>query len=121
MTQGMVRDATLCHGIGGIAELFLLAGEVFAAEDHHRAASRVGELMLAMFEANGHEWPLGLPDTHTIPGLFLGLAGIGVTMLRLDDATAIGSPMLAGRLPTAATPIAGFAHQDVKEKASSST
>jgi lantibiotic modifying enzyme len=113
--HGMVRDVTLCHGIGGIAELFLLAGEVFAAEDHHRAAGRVGELMLAMFEANGREWPFGLPDTHDIPGLFLGLAGIGVTMLRLHDTAAIGSPMLAGRKPAAATPTSEFAHQDVKE------
>lgn len=102
LPHGMVRDVTLCHGVGGIAELFLLAGEVFDNDDHLRAARRVGELMLAMYEANGREWPFGLPDTHDIPGLFLGLAGIGVTMLRLDDPASIGSPMLAGRGTAAA-------------------
>ncbi len=117
----MVRDVTLCHGIGGIAELFLLAAEVFGAEDHYRAAGRIGALMQAMFDANGQEWPFGLPDTQYIPGLFLGLAGIGVTMMRLDDPASIGSPLLAGRKPPSVRAFDDLGAQDAKNQASSST
>jgi len=99
LRQGHVSDVTLCHGLGGASELMLLAHEVTGIADHQRAARRVGDLCLDTFTANHHQWTCGLPKGERVPGLFLGLAGIGVTMMRLHDTALIGSPMLPGRLP----------------------
>lgn len=96
LRNGESSDATLCHGLGGAAELCLLAHEVFQSADHLRAARRVGDLCLDSYERHGR-WPLGLRGGRWVPGLFLGLAGIGVTMLRLYDPGSIGSPLLPGR------------------------
>jgi lantibiotic modifying enzyme len=99
LRQGQFSDVTLCHGLGGAAELMLLAHEVTGIPDHQRAARRVGDLCRDTFTANHQRWTCGLPKGERVPGLFLGLAGIGVTMMRLHDASLIGSPMLPGRLP----------------------
>ncbi len=99
LQAGHVSDVTLCHGLGGAAELFLLAHEVFNLHDHLRAARQVGRLCLNIYARNGRTWTYGLRDAEHVPGLFLGLAGIGTTLLRLYDPSAIGSPLLPGRLP----------------------
>jgi lantibiotic modifying enzyme len=94
---GQVADPCLCHGLAGAAELFLLAFEITRLEDHRRAARRVGELCLKTLAANNGVWPTGLTGGVNVPGLMLGLAGVGVTMLRLHDVTSASSPLLAGR------------------------
>ena len=94
-----VSDVTLCHGLGGAAELLLLAHEVSDLNDHLRAARQVGRLCLNIYERNNRTWTCGLRGADYVPGLFLGLAGIGTTLLRLHDPSAIGSPLLPGRLP----------------------
>jgi len=99
LAQGVASDVTLCHGLGGAIELALLAAEVLELEDHLRAARRIGDLCLNIHRLNGQRWTCGLRNADKVPGLFLGLAGIGVTMMRLHDPTLIGTPMLAGRLP----------------------
>lgn len=99
LKAGQVGDVTLCHGLGGAAELLLLAYEVFAVHDHLRAARQVGRLCLSVFARNGQKWTYGLRGAEHVPGLFLGLAGIGTTLLRLHDPSVIGSPLLPGRLP----------------------
>ena len=98
---GQLSDVTLCHGLGGAAELMLLAYEITGLEDHRRAARRVGDLCLEIHRANHREWTCGLHGAKRVPGLFVGLAGIGATMLRLHDTSLIGSPLLPGRRPTA--------------------
>lgn len=97
LREGAVSDVTLCHGLGGAVELFLLAHEVLSLEEHRRAARRLGNLCLSIFRANGERWTSGLENAKYVPGLFLGLAGIGVTMMRLHDPALIGSPVLPGR------------------------
>lgn len=101
LANGQVTDVTLCHGLGGATELLLLAHEVSGLADHQRAARRVGNLCLAMHAANGRRWPIGLRGAETVPGLQVGVAGIGVTMMRLHDASLVGSPILPGRAPFA--------------------
>jgi lantibiotic biosynthesis protein len=96
---GHLSDVTLCHGLGGTAELMLLAYEITGIEDHLRAARRVGDLCLEIHRANQREWTCGLIGAKRVPGLFVGLAGIGATMLRLHDTSLIGSPLLPGRPP----------------------
>jgi lantibiotic biosynthesis protein len=105
LQASQVSDVTLCHGLGGAAELFLLAYEIFSLDDHLRAARQVGRLCVRIYGRNDNKWTYGLRGAEYVPGLFLGLAGIGTTMLRLHDPSAIGSPLLPGRLP-AGTPAA---------------
>lgn len=105
LQAGQVSDVTLCHGLGGAAELLLLAYEVFGLPDHLRAARQVGHLCLKIYAQNGHKWTCGLQGAEDVPGLFLGLAGIGTTLLRLHAPSAIGSPLLPGRLAYAAPPV----------------
>jgi lantibiotic biosynthesis protein len=97
LTDGNPTDASLCHGLGGAIELILLAGEILGPAEHGRAARRIAELCLRIRGTNGNRWTNGLRGTSDVPGLFLGEAGIGVTMLRVDDPASIGSPLLAGR------------------------
>jgi len=103
LQAGQVSDVTLCHGLGGAAELLLLAYEVFDLHDHLRAARQVGRLCLNVYARNGQTWTCGLRGAEHVPGLFLGLAGIGTTLLRLHDPSVIGSPLLPGRLPDGAS------------------
>ena len=99
LQAGHVSDVTLCHGLGGAAELLLLAYEVFGLPEHLRAARQVGRLCLNIYAHNSQAWTCGLRDARYVPGLFLGFAGIGAALLRLHDPAAIGSPLLPGRLP----------------------
>jgi len=103
LRNNQLSDASLCHGLGGVAELFLLAHEVFNSNDHLRAARRVGDFSLEICRRNDRRWTLGVRGGERVPGLFLGLAGIGVTLLRLHDTSSIGSPILPGRSASAAT------------------
>lgn len=89
-------DVTLCHGLAGAAELMLLAYEITRQREHLEAARRVGALILRLRDEAGGRWAVGLPGARAVPGLFLGYAGIGVLMLRLDDPRTIPSPLLAG-------------------------
>jgi hypothetical protein len=40
---------------------------------------------------------VGLTGAKNVPGLMIGLAGIGTWLLRLHDPARIGSPLLIGR------------------------
>lgn len=98
LKQGQYNDVTLCHGLAGIIEFLLLAAEVFHAKEHYIAARRVGDLCLKIFKENNKKWPVGLTQCTNVPGLFLGFAGIGATMLRLHDSSLLASPILPGHL-----------------------
>ncbi|MBA2355030.1 MAG: hypothetical protein H0V80_10220 [Acidobacteria bacterium] len=97
LRDGQVSDVTLCHGLGGAIEVMLLGYEVTGERDHLIAARRVGDICLSIHAANAHRWTVGLKNAELVPGLFTGLAGTGVTMLRLHDLGSIASPMLPGR------------------------
>ncbi|MDP9179640.1 MAG: hypothetical protein M3O61_18360, partial [Gemmatimonadota bacterium] len=97
LRQSQMSDVTLCHGLGGAIELMLLAYEITGLHDHQRAARRAGDLCLSIYRANANRWTVGVRRGETEPGLFLGLAGIGVTMMRLHDPGLVGSPVLPGR------------------------
>lgn len=96
-----MSDVTLCHGLGGAIELMLLAHEITGLREHQRAARRAGDLCLSIYRANGNRWSVGVRNGEVVPGLFLGLAGIGVTMMRLHDPGLVGSPVLPGRVALA--------------------
>ncbi|MFO1143056.1 MAG: lanthionine synthetase LanC family protein [Amaricoccus sp.] len=97
MAEGVAHDVTLCHGLGGVAELMFLAAEVLHAPAHRLAGQRVAEICLRVRAVNGGQWTNGLRGCRNVPGLMAGDAGIGIAMLRAHDGAAAGSPLLAGR------------------------
>lgn len=90
LRHGTATDSSLCHGLAGAGELFLTAGQVLESNDHMRAAKSVGRLLIEQYETTG-SWPCGVREAGEAPDLFLGLAGIGLFLLRLSN-PAIPSP-----------------------------
>jgi hypothetical protein len=88
---------SLCHGLAGSAELLLGAWEVLGHPDHLSAARRIGAAALRDGDGGAGPWRCGVPQGGgETPGLMLGLAGIGATLLRLHDPRSLPSPLLYG-------------------------
>jgi lantibiotic modifying enzyme len=81
-TGALQGNFSLCHGLGGIVELLVVAAQTLEHEEHLAAARRLGEHGLLAAQATG-AWRCGLPEGGEAPGLMLGLAGIGACQLRL--------------------------------------
>lgn len=102
--HGHADDASLCHGLAGSVELLLAAGTLPGADAHVAAARHSADLLVAEREALG-VWPCGLPRPdddarwHQPPGLFLGLAGILLTLVRVDHPDELPSPLLLPTVP----------------------
>jgi lantibiotic modifying enzyme len=77
-------DFSLCHGAAGTADVLL-----YAAGDCS-LAKQIGVVGIERHYRTALSFPCGTPDGET-PGLFIGLAGIGLFYLRLVDS----------RIPTA--------------------
>lgn len=100
---------SVCHGLSGSAELLLTAWEALGHPDHLAAARRIGAVALHDGHGGRGPWRCGVPEGGgETPGLMLGLAGIGTTLLRLHDPRLAPSPALFG-LPQ--TPVAGNTEQ----------
>lgn len=86
-------DASLCHGSMGGVELLLAAGAYLGERSHLGAARRAaGRLVEAARRAGGYGVAFGPGAGH--PSLLYGLAGVGLTMLRLADGGATPSVTL---------------------------
>jgi lantibiotic modifying enzyme len=86
LQNGSVSDGNVCHGLANAAELLMNAYSVLGNEDFLRTARRVGDLCLAIVDANDGRWPGSLHRSKTAPGLFLGPIGVGSMLIRLYDA-----------------------------------
>jgi len=77
---------SICHGLAGNAEVLLYGEQVLgaSASESGRLANRVAALGISSYPARGKPWPCGTRGGQS-PGLFLGLAGIGLFYLRLVD------------------------------------
>jgi lantibiotic biosynthesis protein len=93
--RGVTRDCSSCHGLAGAAELMLIGAQAFGVDGHRRAAQRVAGLILEQRAAKG-EWPCGLPGAGEVPALMTGTAGLALTLLRVEGATDIPTPLLPG-------------------------
>jgi type 2 lantibiotic biosynthesis protein LanM len=82
---------SLCHGLGGNAEVFLLATRVLQNPQYKAIADAIG--MRGMQKA-GDGWPCGVNSGGEAPNLMLGIAGIGYFYLRLHDPEAVPSVLL---------------------------
>ncbi|WP_437293163.1 lanthionine synthetase LanC family protein [Sorangium sp. So ce426] len=81
---GMHRhDATLCHGLTGLCEVALIAGEALD-EERYRLIARSAAEALASRHESAWSWPSGAPAGGPNPTLLIGAAGIGHHLLRLQ-------------------------------------
>jgi len=77
-------DYSLCHGIGGIADLFMYASQMLKSKKHRLFAEFLGIKGIKNYINSGSMWPCGVTGGE-IPGLMVGLSGIGYFYLRLYE------------------------------------
>jgi lantibiotic modifying enzyme len=71
-------DFSLCHGAAGAADVLLYGADISGL------AERIGAVGIERHHRSGSTFPCGIPNGET-PGLFIGLAGVGLFYLRLFD------------------------------------
>ncbi len=90
---------SLCHGVAGNTELLLSAGISLKNKEHINYAERVGESGITLFANPSKPWPCGIIGAGELPGLMLGIAGIGLFYLRLYDPSNIHSILITKSQP----------------------
>lgn len=103
-TEAGLASFCLCHGVGGNAELLLLAAETLGQPRLRWQAEAAAFQGIARYHQTGRPWPCGVQGAGETPNLLLGLAGIGYFYLRLHGGAAVPSIL---RLTPAAEPLAG--------------
>jgi lantibiotic modifying enzyme len=94
MMASQSDNYSLCHGLGGNAELFILAADVLDDERYRAPAESVGDRGIQSIHQNRNPWPCGVLGGGETPSLLLGTAGIGYFYLRLYDSAAVPSVLL---------------------------
>lgn len=74
---------SLCHGDMGNLELILLGADYFKNKRWNAFVIQMTDHILNEVEKLNYHWKCGIPGRQQIPGLMLGLAGIGYQLLRL--------------------------------------
>jgi lantibiotic modifying enzyme len=85
---------SLCHGLGGNAELFIVAADALGDERYRAVADSIGDRGIQAVHLHRNPWPCGVLSGGESPNLMLGLAGIGYFYLRLYDSGAVPSVLL---------------------------
>jgi len=87
-------DFCLCHGLSGNAEVIRYGWQVLGSvqQEDLELVDEVASWGIAHYSEQGKHWPCGI-DGVEVPGLLLGLAGIGLFYLRLHNGQ-IGSVLL---------------------------
>jgi lantibiotic modifying enzyme len=85
---------SLCHGLGGNAELFLVAAEILGEERYRAVAESVGDRGIQTVHQHRNPWPCGVLSGGETPNLMLGTAGIGYFYLRLHDSARVPSALV---------------------------
>lgn len=88
-----VYDFSLCHGLSGVCETLLYAGQIFKDSTYNLVAENVGIYGIEKYLNPGLSWPCGVKGGET-PGLMLGLAGIGNFYLRLFEPNLTINPLI---------------------------
>jgi type 2 lantibiotic biosynthesis protein LanM len=83
LTRGFGQTHCLCHGDMGNFDLLLEAGRALNHRGWHVQIDRLAAAVLE--DIDRHGWRCGGPGAVEMPGLMLGLAGIGYQMLRLAE------------------------------------
>jgi lantibiotic modifying enzyme len=85
---------SLCHGLGGNADLLIYASAVLDDTTLMALPEQVGEQGIEQIERQDLRWPCGVTDGDETPNLMLGTAGIGYFYLRLYDACKVPSVLI---------------------------
>jgi lantibiotic biosynthesis protein len=85
---------SLCHGLGGNADLLIYAAEALNDPVKMVLAEQVGEQGIEQIERQDLRWPCGVTDGDETPSLMLGTAGIGYFYLRLYDPRHVPSVLI---------------------------
>lgn len=88
---------SLCHGRGGNCETLIYGSQALGRPEWLQRAEEIGLREIETFAAQRLPWPCGTYGTVEVPGLMLGLAGIGYFYLRLADPA--GTPSVLIPLP----------------------
>lgn len=94
ITRGALIDFSPCHGLSGMAELFLTAESVLKDSSWVEVAEQVGALGVERIGRARLPWPCGVPNGSETPALLTGLAGIGHFYLRLTEKEKVPSVLL---------------------------
>ena len=92
--SGSGENYSLCHGLGGNAELFLAAADLLGDERYRGVAEAVGDRGIQSVFVQRNPWPCGVLSEGETPNLMIGTAGIGYFYLRLYDSRAVPSVLL---------------------------
>jgi len=85
---------SLCHGLGGNADLLIAAADALGRPGLRQVAEEAARSAIQQIEPNDMPWPCGVNGGGETPNLMLGLAGIGHFFLRLYDSAAVPSLLL---------------------------
>jgi lantibiotic biosynthesis protein len=97
-TEMSQTNDSLCHGRGGNCETLIYGAQVLGRPDWLRRAEEIGLQEIETCAGQRMPWPCGTYGSAEVPGLMLGLAGIGYFYLRLADPA--GTPSVLIPLPT---------------------
>ncbi|HKI18031.1 MAG TPA: lanthionine synthetase LanC family protein, partial [Isosphaeraceae bacterium] len=86
-------DTSLCHGLSGLGEVLLIAGQILKDASCHDRAMALGRGLIERHAA-WDDWPSGVPSGGPNPSLMLGVAGVGYWLLRLNDPASVPSVLL---------------------------
>ncbi len=92
LTQHSGGDHTLCHGAGGHLETLLVASQMLEAAPYRAALEQDASVLLEKVNAFCQQ-PQELAEIEP-PGLMVGLAGVGYTLLRLVEPVVLPSVLL---------------------------
>ncbi|MFN7953439.1 MAG: lanthionine synthetase LanC family protein [bacterium] len=95
--EAPIHGLTLCHGLGGTVELFLMAHAVLGEQEHLVTARWILDRALAALGDDAERWPDGLGTASAAPGLMTGAAGALTVLLRAIAPTSIPSAVLFPR------------------------
>ncbi|HEY0512014.1 MAG TPA: lanthionine synthetase LanC family protein [Thermoanaerobaculia bacterium] len=96
-TEMSQTNDCLCHGRGGNCETLIYGAQVLGRPEWLRRAEEIGLRQIETCAAQRLPWPCGTYGAVEVPGLMLGLAGIGYFYLRLADPA--GTPMVVIPVP----------------------
>ena len=96
------NNYSLCHGIGGNCDLLLDGAAALGNPAWRERAERLARQAIVTYEEQKLPWPCGTLGAVEVPGLMLGLAGIGYFYLRLADAVQVPSVLIFRPAKTAA-------------------
>jgi len=87
-TEMSQTNDSLCHGRGGNCDTLIYGAGILGRPEWLRRAEEIGLQEIESCAAQRIPWPCGTYGGVEVPGLMLGLAGIGYFYLRLADPAA---------------------------------